>query len=121
MPATWEQVEDAAAAIRTRCGPLPDTAVVLGSGLGEFAFRLTDLIAIPDTECPHWPVSRGVGHAGQLVVGTIAGARVAALSGRVHQYEGYDLATVTFATRVLARSGVRRLVLTNAAGGINAG
>ena len=90
----WEQVEDAAAAVRARCGPLPHTAVVLGSGLGDFAHGLGDAVAMPYGELPHWPVSRVVGHAGQLVVGTVAGTRVAALSGRVHMYEGHDLATV---------------------------
>ena len=121
MAATWEQVEDAAAAVRARCGPLPDTAVVLGSGLGDFAHVLRDAVAMPYGELPHWPVSGVVGHAGQLIVGTVAGTRVAALSGRVHMYEGHDLATVAFATRVMGRLGVRRLVLTNAAGGIDAG
>jgi purine-nucleoside phosphorylase len=68
---------------------------------------------------PHWPPSTVVGHAGRLVIGTVAGRRIAALSGRVHYYEGHDLATVVFATRVMGRLGVRRLILTNAAGGIN--
>ena len=76
---------------------------------------------MPYGDLPHWPASRVVGHAGRLVIGNVAGKRVAALSGRVHFYEGYDLSTVVFATRVMGRLGVRRLILTNAAGGINTG
>ena len=115
----WERVEAAAAAVRTRCGALPETAIVLGSGLGDFADSLTDAVTLPYGDLPNWPASGVVGHAGKLVVGTTAGKRVAALAGRVHFYEGHDLATVVFATRVMARLGVKQLILTNAAGGIN--
>ena len=118
---TFEQVEEAAAAVRARCGTLPQTAIVLGSGLGDFADTLLDAIATPYGELPHWPASRVVGHAGRLVIGTVGGRRIAALSGRVHFYEGHDLATVAFATRVMGRLGVRQLILTNAAGGVNTG
>lgn len=116
---TWERVDQAAADIRRRCAALPETAIVLGSGLGDFSATLVDAIATSYTELPHWPASNVIGHAGRLVIGTSAGKRVAALSGRVHFYEGYDLPTVVFATRVMGRLGVRHLVLTNAAGGIN--
>lgn len=115
----YQRVEEAAAAIRARCGTLPDTAIVLGSGLGDFAETLLDAIAAPYGELPHWPTSSTVGHAGHLVIGTVAGKRVAALSGRVHFYEGHDLGAVVFGTRVMGRLGVRQLLLTNAAGGIN--
>jgi purine-nucleoside phosphorylase len=118
---TFEQVEDAAAAVRARCGALPQTAIVLGSGLGDFADTLLDAIATPYGELPHWPASRVVGHAGRLVIGNVGGHRVAALAGRVHYYEGHDLATVVFATRVMGRVGVRQVILTNAAGGVNTG
>jgi purine-nucleoside phosphorylase len=117
--ATFERVEEAAASIRARCGPLPQTAIVLGSGLGDFADTLLDAIATPYGDIPHWPASNVIGHAGRLVVGSVAGKRVAALAGRVHFYEGHDLGTVVFATRVMARLGVRQMILTNAAGGIN--
>jgi purine-nucleoside phosphorylase len=120
-PATFEQVEEAAAAVRARCGTLPQTAIVLGSGLGDFADTLLDQIATPYGELPHWPASKVVGHAGRLVIGTVGGRRIAALSGRAHFYEGHDLSTVVFATRVMGRLGVRQMVLTNAAGGINTG
>jgi purine-nucleoside phosphorylase len=118
-PSLWDRVEEAASHIRRRCSALPETAIVLGSGLGDFSDTLLDAIATPYTDLPHWPPSTVAGHAGRLVVGTVAGKRIAALSGRVHYYEGHDLAAVVFATRVMARLGVRRLVLTNAAGGIN--
>lgn len=115
----YERVEEAAAAVRSRCGALPETAVVLGSGLGDFADTLLDAIATPYGELPHWPASQVVGHAGRLVIGNVAGKRVAALSGRVHFYEGHHLSTVVFATRVMGRLGVKQMILTNAAGGIN--
>jgi purine-nucleoside phosphorylase len=116
---TFEQVEEAAAAVRATCGRLPQTAVVLGSGLGDFADTLLDAMATPYGDLPHWPASRVIGHAGRLVIGNVGDHRIAALAGRVHFYEGHDLATVVFATRVMGRLGVRRLILTNAAGGIN--
>jgi purine-nucleoside phosphorylase len=115
----YERVEEAAASVRTRCGTLPETAIVLGSGLGDFADTLLDAIATPYGEIPHWPASKIVGHAGRLVIGNVAAKRVAALSGRVHVYEGHDLATVVFAVRVMGRLGVTRVILTNAAGGVN--
>jgi purine-nucleoside phosphorylase len=118
---TYERIEEAAAAIRSRCGTLPETAIVLGSGLGDFADTLLDAIATPYTDVPHWPASNVVGHAGKLVIGSVAGRRVAALAGRVHFYEGHSLSTVVFATRVMGRLGVKQLILTNAAGGINTG
>jgi purine-nucleoside phosphorylase len=117
----FERVDAAAAAVRARCGAPPEIAIVLGSGLGDFADTLRDAIATPYAELPHWPASNVIGHAGRLVIGAVAGRRVAALSGRVHVYEGHDLSTVVFATRVMGRLGVTQLVLTNAAGGINTG
>jgi purine-nucleoside phosphorylase len=118
---TYERVEAAAAAIRSQCKTLPQTAVVLGSGLGDFADTLLDAIAMPYAELPHWPVSNVVGHAGRLVIGSVAGRQVAALAGRAHFYEGHDVSTVVFATRVMGCLGVREMILTNAAGGINTG
>ena len=118
-PSLWERVDETASDIRSRCALLPETAIVLGSGLGDFSDTLLDALATPYASLPHWPASKVVGHAGRLVIGTVAGRRIAALSGRVHFYEGYDLATVVFATRVMGRLGVKRFILTNAAGGIN--
>jgi purine-nucleoside phosphorylase len=115
----YAKCETAAGALRGRCGDTPDVAIVLGSGLGDFAEGLTDATAIPYGDIPHWPASAVIGHAGKLVVGTLVGKRVAALSGRAHFYEGHDLRTVTFATRVMWLLGIKTLILTNAAGGIN--
>jgi purine-nucleoside phosphorylase len=115
-----EKVDEAVAAVRGHTGGnTPDVAIVLGSGLGDFAKRLKDAVSIGYGELPHWPTSNVIGHEGKLVIGTLAGKRVAALSGRAHFYEGHDLRTVTFAARVIARLGVKSLILTNAAGGIN--
>jgi len=94
-------------------------AVVLGSGLGDFAGTLAAPVSMAYASLPHWPESRVVGHAGRLVIGQLGPRRVAALAGRCHAYEGHDLKTVTFATRVMGMLGVRTLILTNAAGGIN--
>ncbi len=112
-------IQQTAAWLRGRIGQTPDVAIVLGSGLGDFTAALGDATTIDYHEIPNWPASTVVGHAGRLVVGTLAGKRVAALSGRVHFYEGHDLKTVTFATRVLGVLSVKTIVLTNAAGGIN--
>jgi purine-nucleoside phosphorylase len=115
-----QMVDEAVAAIKIRDrGAVPEVAVVLGSGLGDFANRLGGATSIGYEALPNWPASKVVGHEGRLVIGTIAGTRVAALSGRAHFYEGHDLRTVTFATRVVARLGVKTLIVTNAAGGIN--
>jgi purine-nucleoside phosphorylase len=117
----YDQVNEAANAVRARLRDLPVIAVVLGSGLGEFANALGDAQSIPYEQLPHWPTSRVIGHEGRLVVGTVRGRKIAALSGRCHVYEGHDLRTVTFATRVLGVLGVKTLILTNAAGGVNTG
>ncbi len=117
----YDQVQSAAARVRSISARIPDVAVVLGSGLGDFASSLERATSIPYEEIPHWPASNVVGHEGRLVMGEVSGRLVAALSGRAHFYEGHDLRTVTFATRVLGVLGVKVLILTNAAGGINTG
>jgi purine-nucleoside phosphorylase len=117
--AYYDKCEAASNLLRERIGAIPDVAVVLGSGLGDFADGLMDGVTTPYGEIPNWPASAVIGHAGKLVVGNLAGKRVAALSGRAHFYEGHELRTVTFATRVLGLLGIKTIVLTNAAGGIN--
>jgi purine-nucleoside phosphorylase len=97
----------------------PSLAVVLGSGLGGFADELKNPIEIPYSSIPGWPRSTAIGHAGKLVFGQLEGINVAALSGRAHLYEGYSPARVTYPVRVLRLLGVKSLLLTNAAGGIN--
>lgn len=119
--AYYDNVKEAADYIRARVQQVPDLAIVLGSGLGDFAGTLGDAVSLPYTELPHWPASKVIGHEGRLVIGTVGGRTIAALSGRCHAYEGHDLQTVTFAVRALGVLGVKMLVLTNAAGGINTG
>jgi purine-nucleoside phosphorylase len=105
--------------IRSRTAAHPRIGVVLGSGLGGFAETLTDPVAIPYADIPEWPASTAVGHAGKLVLGRIGALEVAVLSGRAHYYEGYRPAQVVYGIRVLCGLGVRTIVFTNAAGGIN--
>jgi purine-nucleoside phosphorylase len=93
--------------------------VVLGSGLGAFAETLTDRVETPYSQIPGWPVSTADGHAGKLVCGRLRDAEVIVLAGRAHLYEGYTAQQVTFGIRELHHRGVRSLVLTNAAGGVN--
>jgi purine-nucleoside phosphorylase len=117
----YDTVKRAADAIRVRLADVPRLAIVLGSGLGEYANHLQDGITVPYGDLPDWPASRIVGHEGRLVVGGVKGRLIAALSGRCHAYEGYDLKTVSFAVRAVGLLGVKTLILTNAAGGVNTG
>jgi purine-nucleoside phosphorylase len=115
----YDQVKEAADLIRAAVPEVPSIGVVLGSGLGDFAGSLANAVSMPYDALPHWPASRVVGHEGRLVVGTSRNKTIAALAGRCHVYEGHDLKTVTFAVRVLGLLGVKTLILTNAAGGVN--
>ena len=118
----YDQVAAAAEFIRRKSPDIPTIAVVLGSGLGEFASTLRGLsgaVSLDYAGIPHWPAAGVAGHEGRLVIGQAGGRRIAALAGRAHFYEGHDLATVTFATRVLGLLGVKQVILTNAAGGVN--
>jgi purine-nucleoside phosphorylase len=119
--AYFEDVQEAADAVRARVRELPRAAIVLGSGLGDFANQLQDAVSMPYATLPHWPISRVVGHEGRLVVGRVHGKVIAALAGRCHLYEGHSAQTVTFAVRALGRLGIDTLILTNAAGGVNTG
>lgn len=113
-------IDGAAALLANRLGARrPAVAVVLGSGLGGFANELSDRVEIPYGDIPGWPVSTAVGHAGRLVLGELEKLEIAVMAGRVHLYEGYTPQQVTFGVRVLGKLGVRSMVLTNAAGGIN--
>jgi purine-nucleoside phosphorylase len=117
----YDQVKEAADAIRAQVRDLPRIAVVLGSGLGDFAEVPSDAVSVPYERLPHWPASRVPGHEGRIVVGAVKGRQVAVLAGRCHAYEGHDLRAVTFGIRALGLLGVQTLILTNAAGGINTG
>ena len=97
----------------------PQLALVLGSGLGGFAEELEDAVEIPYAEIPNWPRSTAVGHAGKLILGRLGQREVAVLSGRAHLYEGYTPAQSVFGVRVMGKFGVRGMIFTNAAGGLN--
>lgn len=113
------RMTEAAAAVRSRTALVPRIGLILGSGLGDLADQVTDAVRIPYGEIPHFPVSTVAGHAGELVLGTLAGQPVAVMKGRVHYYEGYTMAQVTFPTRVLKALGCESLIVTCAAGGLN--
>ncbi|MFZ0307463.1 MAG: purine-nucleoside phosphorylase [Candidatus Sulfotelmatobacter sp.] len=103
-----------------RCTLLrPRIGLVLGSGLGGFADSLTDATRIPFGEIPAFPRSTAIGHAGRMVIGKAGAVPVAVMQGRVHLYEGYSAQQVAFPMRVFGRMGIRAVLLTNAAGGIN--
>ncbi len=105
--------------IAQRIPEKPQIGVVLGSGLGAFAESLDEPTEFDYSEIPDWPPSTAVGHAGKLVFGTIGDVDIAVMSGRAHYYEGYSPAQVVHGVRTLARLGVRTMIFTNAAGGIN--
>jgi purine-nucleoside phosphorylase len=118
----YDQVAEAAAYLKARLGSLaPRVGIVLGSGLGAAAEAVTDAVIVPYGEIPHFPQSTVVGHQGRMVAGLLGGAPAVVMQGRVHFYEGYSPLEVTFPLRVLGALGVRAVVLTNAAGGIQAG
>ena len=98
---------------------LPKLAVVLGSGLGEFANSLQNAVAIPYADIPNFPCSTAIGHAGRMVIGKLGDITIAAMQGRVHQYEGYSCKQASFPVRVFGLLGLKAVILTNAAGGIN--
>jgi purine-nucleoside phosphorylase len=116
----YEQVREAVQAVRARLGTFePKVGLILGSGLGRFAEGFESPLAIPYADIPHFPRSSVPGHAGRLVRGTVNGTPVIAMQGRVHFYEGYTPAQVIFPVRVLCAMGLRTLIVTNSAGGIN--
>ena len=115
----YERAEHATRVIRARISVEPRIAVVLGSGLGGFADNFEDAVAIPYEEIPGFKRSTAQGHAGRLVVGKVDTVPVVAMQGRVHYYEGYSLEEVTFPVRTFGLLGIKTLILTNAAGGIN--
>ncbi|MBA2339291.1 MAG: purine-nucleoside phosphorylase [Pyrinomonadaceae bacterium] len=115
----YERAEHAARIVRAHYGEEVRTAVVLGSGLGAFADQLEEQVALDYADIPGFARSTVEGHAGRLVIGKTNGVSIAAMQGRFHYYEGYSFEEVTFPMRVLGALGVRSVLLTNAAGGIN--
>lgn len=113
------RADSAAQFLLSRTMLRPKIGLVLGSGLGAFADSLSDFARVPYAQIPGFPRSTAIGHAGQMVIGNAGSIAVAAMQGRVHLYEGYSAEEVAFPIRVFGRMGIRAVVLTNAAGGIN--
>lgn len=113
------KAESAAKFLLAQTSLRPKIGLVLGSGLGGFADELSEAIRVPYSQIPAFPQSTAIGHAGQMVIGKADGTAVVTMQGRVHLYEGYTSAEVAFPVRVFGRMGVRAVVITNAAGGIN--
>jgi purine nucleoside phosphorylase I, inosine and guanosine-specific len=116
---TMQEIDAAAACVRGRISIQPQIALILGSGLGPLADEVESPAIIPTNEIPNWPVSTVQGHKGRLVIGRLMGKPILVLQGRAHYYEGYSMSRIGLPVRVMQRLGVRTVVLTNAAGGIN--
>lgn len=115
----WDDVQEAARAIRDRWPGAPEVGLVLGTGLGALAREIEPEATIPYADLPHFPRSTVASHAGRLVCGRLAGQLVMAMEGRFHLYEGYTAEQVTFPVRVMKELGCRLLVVSNASGGLN--
>lgn len=115
-----KKIDEAAAKVLAVCGKA-DIGVILGSGLGDYAEALEDAVKLPYSEIPGFPRSTVAGHAGMWCCGTLYGKRVVMMQGRFHYYEGYSMKDVTLPVRVMQKIGVKTLVVTNAAGGVNLG
>ena len=113
-----KRIDEAAAKVLAVCGKA-DIGVILGSGLGEYAEALEDAVKLPYSEIPGFPRSTVAGHAGMWCCGTLHGKRVVMMQGRFHYYEGYGMKDVTLPVRVMQKIGVKTLIVTNAAGGVN--
>jgi purine-nucleoside phosphorylase len=112
-------LQQAAAFLKEKISAMPQLAVILGSGLGPFAETATDTTIIPTNAIPGYPVSTVSGHAGRWIFGEIAGKKILLMQGRVHFYEGYPISRVAYPVHLLAELGVKKLIVTNAAGGVN--
>ena len=115
-----KRIDEAAAKVLAVCGKA-DIGVILGSGLGDYAEALEDAVKLPYSEIPGFPRSTVAGHAGMWCCGTLYGKRVVMMQGRFHCYEGYSMKDVTLPVRVMQKIGVKTLIVTNAAGGVNLG
>jgi purine-nucleoside phosphorylase len=115
----FDQIQEAAAFVRSKWSRTPVAGVVLGTGLDGLADDLTDAVTLPYADIPHFPRSTAPTHKGQLVCGTLDGKPVVVMRGRMHFYEGYSMQQVTFPVRVMKALGCGVLIVTNACGGMN--
>lgn len=114
-----ETIKETANYLKDKIGEVPNTAIILGTGLGELAHEIEDKNEIPYPDIPNFPVSTVEGHSGKLIIGTLGGKKVLAMQGRFHYYEGYTMKQVTFPIRVFQALGIEYLFVSNAAGGMN--
>ena len=111
--------KEAAAYIQSKCDVVPQIGLILGSGLGALAGEITEATVIPYSKIPHFPPSTVAGHAGELVLGNLAGKRVVAMNGRFHYYEGHSMQQLALPVWMMRTLGASVLIATNAAGGVN--
>lgn len=114
-----EKIQETAAYLKDRMHTQPETAIILGTGLGSLVHEITDKYEIPYQEIPHFPLSTVEGHSGKLIFGRLGGKDILAMQGRFHFYEGYSMKEVTFPVRVMCELGIKTLFVSNAAGGMN--
>ena len=114
-----ELIKETASFLKGKIASAPETAIILGSGLGELVNHITDKVEISYEEIPNFPVSTVEGHSGKLIFGKLGGKEILAMQGRFHYYEGYDMQKVTFPVRVMKAIGIKNLFVSNAAGGMN--
>lgn len=114
-----EMIKNCINTIREKTDFVPEIGLILGSGLGDYANKIENKITIPYKDIPVFPVSTVAGHAGQFVMGELKGCKVIAMQGRVHYYEGYTQRKITLPVRIMKSLGVQKMILTNAAGGVN--
>lgn len=119
MSEVYEKLEECVRAIRRVTDFQPEVALVLGSGLGGFASHVEVEAEVPYASIPNFPVSTVAGHAGKYIFGRVGGVKVVVMQGRVHYYEGYSMADVAAPIRIMGMLGAKKLILTNAAGGVN--
>ncbi len=119
MDNSYKKICETADYLKSRLDKVPDTAIVLGSGLGSLMDGVHNRKSLKYEEIPNYPISTVKGHEGMLISGSLAGHDVLAMKGRFHYYEGYDIQTTVFGIRVFAVMGIKNIILTNAAGGIN--
>ena len=114
-----EQINEAVAFIQSKFAGNPEVGIILGSGLGNFTTEIRSTVEIPYSDIPHFPVSTVEGHSGKLLIGEMEGKLIVAMAGRFHYYEGYSSEQVVFPIRVMKFLGIRALLISNAAGGVN--